>query len=56
MAAILSQILRRKIATSAPRFATAATAGDHSGKFQKTQNSTKNIVLEVGLGDRGYVM
>lgn len=34
MSAILNQIIRRKIATSAPRMGTAATAGDHSGNIK----------------------
>lgn len=33
MSAILSQIIRRQIATSAQRWSNAATAGEHSGKF-----------------------
>lgn len=33
MSAIISQIIRRKIATSSARLSNAAVAGDHSGKL-----------------------
>ncbi|TMW41722.1 hypothetical protein DOY81_013201 [Sarcophaga bullata] len=40
MSAILNQIIRRKIATSAPRMGTAATAGDHSGGYKMWKRLT----------------
>src|SRR5512143_2958076 len=50
MSAILSQILRRKIATSAPRMATAATAGEHSGGYKMWKRLTFFVAFpSVGL-------